>query len=148
MIGSIRAPRRHLAVSVTLLVPILLLSSCIYGSDLFGVSNTRHSAEEDFSYSIDVTTQAGFLLQGINGTVELEGDPDATTVEVWGTRKVKSESVADARQHLDDLLVLVHRLTVLQRQASRKRRRVGQGDERQAERRHEQATEIRNVECG
>ncbi|MFC1530608.1 DUF4097 family beta strand repeat-containing protein, partial [Gemmatimonadota bacterium] len=68
---------------------------------------TRHSAEEDFSYSIDVTTQTSFLLQGINGTVELDGDPDATTVEVWGTRKVKSESVSDAQRNLEDLLVLV-----------------------------------------
>ncbi len=98
---------RELAVPAALLIPALLLTSCIFGSDIFGVSNTRYSAEEDFSYTIDVTSQTRFLLQGINGTVELEGDPDATTVEVWGTRRVKSESVADARQHLEELLVLV-----------------------------------------
>ncbi|MFC1499805.1 DUF4097 family beta strand repeat-containing protein [Candidatus Zixiibacteriota bacterium] len=98
---------RKPAFLAVLFIPVLLITSCFYGSDLFGVSNTRYSAEEDFSYSIDVTSQAGFLLQGINGTVELAGDPDATTVEVWGTRRVKSESVADARQNLEDLLVLV-----------------------------------------
>ena len=98
---------RHLTATVPLLLSVLFLSSCIFGSDIFGVANTRYSAEEDFSYSIDVVGQTEFLLQGINGTVELEGDPDATTVEVWGTRKVESESVSDASRHLEELLVLV-----------------------------------------
>jgi DUF4097 and DUF4098 domain-containing protein YvlB len=107
MDGTLRRTGRRLRLPATFILPALLLSSCIFGSDLFGVSNTRYSAEEDFSYSIDVTTQTGFLLQGINGTVELTGDPDATSVDVWGTRKVRSESVSDARSHLEDLLVLV-----------------------------------------
>jgi len=107
MSGRPRRSVRTLSLLATFTLPALLLSSCFFGSDLFGVSNTRHSAEEDFSYSIDVTTQSRFLLQGINGTVDLVGDPDATTVEVWGTRKVKSESLSDARRNLEDLLVLV-----------------------------------------
>lgn len=107
MNGSFRRIGRRLVVPATLLMPVLLLSSCFFGSDIWGVSNTRHSAEEDFSYSIDVTSQTEFLLQGINGTVELQGVSDATTVEVWGSRVVKSESVTDARHHLEDLLVLV-----------------------------------------
>ena len=73
---------------------------------IIGVKNNRYSASEDFSNTFDLTGQTILRISGINGTVEITGVSGASTVEVWGERRIESDSVSDAEQHLPGLLVL------------------------------------------
>jgi hypothetical protein len=96
-----------LAVSTLLLAAALLLSSCFFTDGIVGVRNHNYSATADFSYAIPVTSQSLLQLEGINGTVEITGVTDLDTVEIYGVRRVESDSETDAEAHLDLLLVLV-----------------------------------------
>ena len=65
--------------------------------------DNAYSASEDFEFDLDVTTQTELTVQGINGAIEVYGDPDATTISVTGVKRVRSHSEADAQDHLDRL---------------------------------------------
>jgi hypothetical protein len=111
---TISRARRHRAVprfSAALLA--LLLSACIFDSDDngFNVSNTNYSAIESFSHSIPIAGRTRLAMSGINGSMDISGVPSATTVEIWGERRVSSESTADAEQHLQELIVEVREYT-------------------------------------
>ena len=70
-----------------------------------GVANTNFEASEDFSFTVAVTSQTSLIVNGINGNVEVTGSAAATEVTVAGTKRVKSESVEDARDNLSRLTV-------------------------------------------
>lgn len=104
---EIRSGYKGLLIPVLILTQGLLLVSCLFSSDYFRVTSTRYSASEDFSYSVDVADRSRFRLSGINGSVEITGVPGISTVDIWGERKVESESVSDAETHLPLLNVQI-----------------------------------------
>lgn len=53
-----------------LLMPALLLTSCFFGSDIWGVSNTRHSAEEDFQVTV-VHVNGEIEILSLNGDLDV-----------------------------------------------------------------------------
>lgn len=65
------------------------------------------TATESFSFQVNIASQTQFRLEGVNGPVDVVGVPGATTVEVWGKRRVTSESEEDARDYLRHLEVRV-----------------------------------------
>ena len=71
------------------------------------VDNTNFEASENFSTDVAVTTQNVLAIRGINGNVEITGSAVATEVTIAGTKTVKSESVQDAEDYLDNLQVNV-----------------------------------------
>jgi DUF4097 and DUF4098 domain-containing protein YvlB len=84
---------------------VVLLAACNDG--VTSVRNTDFEAEESFVYNVDINTQTRVLLMGINGSIEITGDSDATSVTVAGTKLVESESLADATANLEFLNVIV-----------------------------------------
>lgn len=62
---------------------------------------------ESFSFQVNVASQSQLRLEGVNGPIDLVGVPGATTVEIWGKRRVTSESEEDARAYLRNLEVRV-----------------------------------------
>jgi hypothetical protein len=96
--------RKNLVLAAAML-SLLLLSACIVDHSDGRVDNTRYSAAENFSSRIDVTTQTYFELHGINGTVEIIGSDHFDIVDIWGERKVESDSRADAQASLERLSV-------------------------------------------
>jgi hypothetical protein len=66
----------------------------------------NYVAEAGFDLSLPVTTQAAFDLEGINGVITVTGSDTATVVTVTGTRRVRSDSQADADTRLQDLQVV------------------------------------------
>jgi DUF4097 and DUF4098 domain-containing protein YvlB len=76
-------------------------------SSIGDVDNTDFVASESFAFTLDVTTQTQFRLEGINGNMTVTGDPDATAVDVSGVRQVGSNSTADAQANLVNLRVEV-----------------------------------------
>lgn len=71
------------------------------------VDNTNFEASENFSTDVAVTTQNVLAVRGINGNVKITGSAVATEVTIAGTKTVKSESVQDAEDYLDNLQVSV-----------------------------------------
>ena len=89
------------------LVTILSIAGCdLFGTD-GGVGNTDFVASEQFLFDVPIEQRSHLRLDGINGTVEIEGRSGTGSVVVAGERLVGSESLSDAERHLDDLEVRV-----------------------------------------
>jgi hypothetical protein len=86
-----------------LILAVLLLSTACE-DDVTG-SNPRFTAEAPFSFEVQRAARTELRLEGVNGTIEITGDPAATSVSVTGMRRVESDSQEDADAHLPDLTV-------------------------------------------
>lgn len=75
------------------------------------VNSKEFSAEEPFSFTVDVQNQIRFRLEGITGTIEVTGRSDVTSITISGERRVESSSTEDAEERLEDLQVEVQALT-------------------------------------
>jgi len=71
------------------------------------VDNRNFSAQEAFSFNINVVNHSELLLTGKNGNITVTGMPGATSIMVTGTKRVLSESVQDAQDHLQDVQVVL-----------------------------------------
>jgi len=83
----------------------LMFSAC----DIDGVilPHEEVTVSEEFSFEVEVRNQSRFRLEGVNGEIDITGVPGASKVEIWGERRVKSESAEDARDYLKNLEVRV-----------------------------------------
>lgn len=96
--------------SAALMFPFVLLSlivstACdvrVFDSD-DKVDNTNFFATETFSFEIAVKNQTRLNLDAIDGRVYVSGVRNAATARIWGERRIESESVADAKAHLEEL---------------------------------------------
>jgi hypothetical protein len=91
----------------------LVLSGCadvdIHGPDwtwddgFLEARNTDYAAQASFRFPAPAAETLS--LEGVAGSIEIVGSSDADGIVVEGVRRVRSHSTADARRHLDDLLV-------------------------------------------
>jgi len=100
---SSRYRRAGLLIVLFLLV---MLTSCFF-NDPCSIGDCDYEASEPFEYEVSVEDQDCFRIRGINGPIEIGGKAESTTVEIWGEKIVKSESTADAEDHLEDLKIVV-----------------------------------------
>ena len=98
------------------IVVALLLATCVVWihcgedspTDTDGnVKNTDFVAQESVSFKVAVTDQLRLRLEAINGNVSIVGISQADTVIITGEKRVGSDSMADAQEHLQELEVLV-----------------------------------------
>jgi hypothetical protein len=71
------------------------------------VRNTDFVASESFSFGVQVTDHTQLRLEGINGNVTITALSGADSVIVTGEKRVGSESMQDAEDHLQELDVSV-----------------------------------------
>ena len=95
--------------SLWALAGLLLLSGCdITDADDFDDGgNTDSWATAPFFFEVNISNQIRIGIVGVNGTVDIVGQDGATTVSIRGERRVGSDSVQDAKRHLDELEVQV-----------------------------------------
>ena len=85
---------------------VLLFTAC--GEDeINNADDHEFFAEEPLSFSIGLEAQTEFVLEAINGSVEVTGDQHASSISVSGVRRVVSDSQEDADAHLPLLGVIV-----------------------------------------
>lgn len=84
---------------------LLFATSCVIEPNNGDVRNTRYSASENFSSRIEVAAQYYLDLRGINGIVEIIGSDNSDIVDIWGERRVESDSRSDAEANLQRLSV-------------------------------------------
>lgn len=66
-------------------------------------STVNYQAKEPFSLGYAVGEEGHFEMYGVNGTIDIAGVEEATTIYIWGERMVKSESPEDAAEHIEDI---------------------------------------------
>ena len=91
---------------MTVVLTLLMASSCVidpHSDD--DIRNHNNAASEDFTFSLGVINQTRLEVDAINGTVDVVAVANATSIEIWGERRVESDSKRDAERHLDDLSV-------------------------------------------
>jgi DUF4097 and DUF4098 domain-containing protein YvlB len=71
------------------------------------VDNTDFVASETFRYVIPPASHSKLVLEGVNGEVNISGAADADSIRITGERRVGSESMEDAEEHLQELEVTV-----------------------------------------
>jgi hypothetical protein len=71
------------------------------------VDNTDFTAQEAFSFKVEVAGNEGLRLEGITGEVVITGVSVIDSVTITGIRRVRSESTEDAEEHLELLEVSV-----------------------------------------
>lgn len=64
-------------------------------------------AQKPFSQEVPVVAQLGLRLEGVNGEVQVAGQPGATSVKVTATLRVGADTLADAQAGLALLAVQV-----------------------------------------
>ncbi|MGI9627388.1 MAG: hypothetical protein ACR2QM_11180, partial [Longimicrobiales bacterium] len=99
---------RRARLGIMLIALALLAVQTACDDDLGdNVRNTDFFAEETFSFEVAVVQQEAFEVAGINGQINVVGVPGRTSIEIEGTRRVESESVADAEANLERLQVVL-----------------------------------------
>ena len=97
----------------------ILLITCIFGLSCGkdkvvdsgeNVSNTDFVAKESFSFAVGVVDHARLRLEGINGSVTITGESQSDSVIITGEKRVGSENIEDAQEHLQVLEVKVQDL--------------------------------------
>lgn len=104
--------RVHKPITLVLYISLLsylLFIQCIIDPDSGNeVDNTRFSASKKFSYKLGYENQNLLKVSAINGSVEIIGVTKLDSIEIWGERRVESESIDDAELHLPLLQVIVN----------------------------------------
>jgi len=104
------APVPSIPVRMRFLIPLallLLLSGCLFESNDLYVRDTRFAAVAEFEHVVPAADRSLLLITGINGSIDVVGVPGALDVVISGERRVESESLRDAEDHLSDLVVYV-----------------------------------------
>jgi len=95
----------HLAPWLSSLAAILLftllLNACDDGDGVTGTRNTDYAASERFAFEIERQGQIRFRLQGINGSVQVNGVAGAVSFIIEGEKHVESDSQQDAEEYLE-----------------------------------------------
>ena len=97
--------KKALWISALLLILGPIWLGC--GDDHAVNSSNDYSAEEPFSFTVDVQDQTLFRLTGITGTIEVTGHPGTETITISGHKRVRAPSSAEAQAHLDDIQIEV-----------------------------------------
>ena len=97
-------------IVLVLLTPFVFWIHC--GKDnpadsIGNVKNTDFVAEESFSFEVDVKDHTRLRLEAINGNVIITGLSESDSVMITGEKRVGSESMRDAEEHLQKLEVRV-----------------------------------------
>lgn len=95
-------------------LPIMLLIICvsvvsIAGCDEALLDGYDYDASEPFSYEIPVTGQARFIIDNVNGSIEIIGISETGVVNISGIKTVKStKSTEHARSHLSNISIEIN----------------------------------------
>lgn len=86
------------------LISMLLSTACFVIDPEAWDDEDWHDRKVAVSESFDLTSlvdgHTRFEIDGISGSIEITGSPDATSVHVWGERIVESDTESDARASL------------------------------------------------
>jgi len=105
---GMRASRRNTFLMMWAVTGILFTTGCFidFNDGDTGIDNDV-VARESFSTEVAVASRHRLRLEGINGNVEITGQPGTTTIIVAGEKQVGSNSLRDAERRLNDLAVRI-----------------------------------------
>jgi hypothetical protein len=98
---------RYSFLIISILVAISFQSCIINSNDGDNVNNNQFEAKEAFYYEIPDIGFNTLQVNAINGNIEVVAVAQIDTIIIQGERIVKSESIADAEDHLPLLQVII-----------------------------------------
>jgi len=102
--------RANVVASILLFSGIfVLMFSCDDSTSTNGdhAGNQNYTASENFSYMYGVASKTTIRLESITGSVEVTGRAGIDSISMSGERRVKSDSQADAEEHLVYLEIVI-----------------------------------------
>ena len=109
--------RKFIQLAGGLIFILILLTACSGGVDTsFSVNNDGVGfpfdqpgffAYETFTIELPIVNQMSIWLEAVRGDIEIEGHVDANSVIVTAEKRVGSDSLEDAEEHMDELKILV-----------------------------------------
>jgi hypothetical protein len=85
---------------------LLIITSCIVNPpEVDEVDNTRYSVAEPICFKLSPVEYSQLKVQAINGIIEIIGIPQLDSIIIHGEKRVESESLIDAEEHLDDISI-------------------------------------------
>jgi hypothetical protein len=103
-------PNRVRLALLILLVSLLSWAGCGDENGV-GVDNTDFVAERSFRFRFDAGDWSRLGLQGVNGDIHVVEAAGSDSIVVAGVRRVRSESLDDAEEHLQSVQVSVQDLS-------------------------------------
>lgn len=107
------ATNNHIVLMFITLLTLLICSGCsdtivnpgvnINGPDLLNYSKVK--AYKSFSYSVDLTSQTFLIVEGINGTINVESVSGTDQILISGEKIVSADNYEDANSHLKDITI-------------------------------------------
>ncbi|MHC4322536.1 MAG: DUF4097 family beta strand repeat-containing protein [Planctomycetota bacterium] len=98
---------KSLFLLLSILVAVSFQSCIINSNDDDNVNNNQFEAKEAFYYEVPDIGFNTLQVNAINGNIEVVAVAQLDTIIVQGDRIVKSESIADAEDHLPLLQVII-----------------------------------------
>ncbi len=90
---------------IIILLAAFLTFSCNISDNIYNVDHIQASAESDFTYTLSSMGKNRLVLYAVNGPVVVTGINETDSVRISGTKRVESESKADALHYLDDMYI-------------------------------------------
>jgi len=97
---------KSISKSLWLLLACALTFSACDINDIVPPSR-EETVVEEFSFEVEARNQSRLRLEGINGEIDIIGLAGASKVEIWGERRVKAESLEEAKAWMKNLEVRV-----------------------------------------
>jgi hypothetical protein len=88
-----------------IIIPLVITSCIVNPHEVDEVENTRYSAAEPINFKLGSVEYSQLKVQAINGIIEIIGIPQLDSIIIRGEKRVESESITDAEEHLDDILI-------------------------------------------
>lgn len=98
---------KNLVLFLAILVTFSFQSCIINSTDDDDVNNNQYEAKESFYYEVADIGFNTLQMDAINGNIEVVAVAQIDTIIIQGERIVKSESIADAEDHLPLLQVII-----------------------------------------
>ncbi|MFC1586305.1 hypothetical protein ACFL5V_12225, partial [Fibrobacterota bacterium] len=89
---------------LTLTIAVLLLDAC---ESITG-NRTDHEYKKESIRTIDLTDESKLVMDHTNGGITITGSETAQNIVVEMTKRVRSHSLEDAKEHIDDIIISEH----------------------------------------
>ena len=109
--------RKFIPLAAGLIFIMILLTACGSGgggietnfnvNNDFPINEPKFFAYETFTIELPLVNHMGIWLEAVRGDIEIEGHVDADSVIVTAEKRVGSDSLEDAEEHMNELEILV-----------------------------------------
>jgi hypothetical protein len=96
---------KYIKLLAIVALAVVILNGCCSLDPNDGVENTDYSAKATFALQVGTQDKSKIHVEGVTGNIKIVGTAADQTCTISGVREVRSDSDADAKEHLQELEV-------------------------------------------